>query len=299
MHNINNFLKQNGIVPRKYTILKNSYIITTLDNKTYVIKKKKVDSNLLFDYLYSRGFDFFPKIIASNDNFELFEYIEAVAIPNEQKSIDLINIVSLLHLKTTYMKRVEKDFFKKIYEELYEKLNTLFNYYIDLITLVESEVYMSPASYHLARNISKLFSCLNFCLITLDQWYELVKDKQKVRLVRAHNNLEVDHILNNKLISFDKMKDEIPIYELLNFYKKDHKKLDFQTLYEIYYKKYPLYKDEAYLLSVLISIPDKIVFTKDNFNDCNLISEMFEYIYLTEELATKTIKKENTEIYKD
>ena len=45
----------------------------------------------------------------------------------------------------------------------------------------------------------------------------MVKDKRKVRYVVVHNNLDLDHFLkgkNNYLISWDKSKIDLPIYDL-------------------------------------------------------------------------------------
>ena len=47
------------------------------------------------------------------------EYVEDVNISLEQKALDLIKVVALLHSKTTYFKEVTKDKYKEIYETTY------------------------------------------------------------------------------------------------------------------------------------------------------------------------------------
>lgn len=51
----------------------------------------------------------------------------------------------------------------KIFEETMEKINYIYNYYMDVINIIESKIYMSPSEYLIARNISKIFSCIYFC----------------------------------------------------------------------------------------------------------------------------------------
>lgn len=76
--------------------------------------------------------------------------------------LDLIKLVSLLHNKTTHYKEVDFADYKTIYETLSNNIEYLYSYYNDIITLIETKVYMSPSEYLLARNISKIFGSLNF-----------------------------------------------------------------------------------------------------------------------------------------
>lgn len=41
---------------------------------------------------------------------------------------------------------------------------------------------MSPSEYLIARNISKIFSCIYFCKNEMESWYELVKTKKEKEL---------------------------------------------------------------------------------------------------------------------
>ena len=68
--------------------------------------------------------------------------------------MDLIYLLSLLHSKTTFYREVDIDHNKEIYETTINNLDYLNNYYTNLITSIEKEVYMSPSSYLIARNIN-------------------------------------------------------------------------------------------------------------------------------------------------
>ena len=78
-------------------IYKNSVII---DNE--VVTKKNRNNNLieLFNYLETRNFNNFPKVISSDDREIKTEYIEQKDYHEMTKGVELIKTISLLHYKT-------------------------------------------------------------------------------------------------------------------------------------------------------------------------------------------------------
>ena len=67
----------------------------------------------------------------------------------------------------------------------------------DLINIIDTKVYMSPPEYLLARNISIIFSSLNFCKNKLEEWYKIVNKQDKYRVAVIHNNLNLSHFIKN------------------------------------------------------------------------------------------------------
>lgn len=292
-NNINNILNKHALNPIKYTI-KNNVTIVETDKGHVVFKKKKNDSrnnvNHLYSYLSSRSFNFYPNLINHDDrdDYDMYEYIEEVDTPDEQKALDIINLIGLLHNKTTFYKEVNEDTYKEIYEKIKKELDYLYNYYNDLIIIVERSIYMSPKEYLFARNISKIFSCLTFCNIELDKWLDFVRDNKKQRVVTLHNNLNLDHLIRSNepyLISWDKSKKDIPIYDFYNFYRNHYLDLDFNDLFDEYNTKYPLLEEEKQLLLIMLSIPPKIEFVDNELESCKTIRKQLDYIYKTEELV--------------
>lgn len=277
--------------PNGYKKIGNAIIVNTKENK--LIIKKKINENNIFEYLNSRSFRYYPKIIDENDNYRITEYIEEIEYPEEQKVIDMINLVSLLHNKTTFYKEVDEDDYKKIYEDIQGNIEYLNSYYIDIITIIESKVYMSPSEYLLARNISKLFASLNYCKNELDKWLEIIESKKKQRFVVLHNNLNLEHYIRNDnsyLISWDKSKIDIPIFDLYKLYKKYALIFDFETILKEYEKNYPLLKEELLLFFILISLPDKIEFTNNEYENTKIVSKKIDMIYKTEKLIEEYSK---------
>lgn len=288
MHKINEILKKYDLHPRKYKKNKKATYIETEDEK-YIIKEKTKDNKYIYDYLKSRNFDYLPKILNENDEYQITKYIEGYNVPNEQKIIDLINLVSLLHNKTTHFKEITEDNYKEIYEDLHNNIEHMQSYYEDLITIIETKVYMSPCEYLIARNITKIFQTLYFSKKELDNWYELVKEKRKQRLVVLHNNLELDHFISNEkkyLISWDKSKIGIPIFDIYKLYKKHALEFDFSELLKLYEKNYPLLEEERKLLFILMLIPQKLNLNKSEYENTKEVGKMIDYIYKTEMLIS-------------
>lgn len=288
MYEVNQLLRKYDLKPKSYQKI-GKIILVTSDKGKYVVREKNNKNKQIFEYLKSRNFDYYPRILNNDDNYEIMEYINEIEIPKQQKALDMIDLISLLHSKTTYYQEIDIEDYKKIYEDINNNIEYLFGYYNDLITIIESKVYMSPSEYLLARNISIVFESLNFCKNKIDDWYELVKNLKKQRNVVLHNNLEINHFLrndNNYLISWDKAKIDLPIFDLYKLYRNHSLDFDFETLLKKYERIYPLLEDEKKLLFILITLPDKIEFDDNEYNMCKKISKFVDNIYKTKDLVS-------------
>lgn len=296
MRELNELLKKYELKPYKYQKLGKANLIETNHGK-YIVKEKLRDTNpTIFTYLDARSFPYYPQIISDpDDDYVITEYQESIDMPDEQKMLDMIDLVTLLHNKTTHYREVDEADYKKIYEDISNNIDYLKSYYMDLITVIESRVYMSPSEYLLARNISKIFSALNFCSNELEKWLELVKSKRKQRFVVLHNHLELDHFIRNKnayLISWDKSKIDLPIFDLYKLYKKHGLDYDFDSILKYYEKNYPLLEEERKLFFILISLPDKIEWIPSEYETCKKVSRQIDSLFKTEALLSPYYTKD-------
>ncbi len=293
MKQINDILKKYQIKPHRYIKSGKTTIVDTEIGR-FAIKKNNKDKKI-FDYLRSRSFNYYPRTISDeNEEYEIAEYIENLDYPNEQKMLDLINLISLLHSKTTHYKEVDFEDYKQIYEDIKNNIEYLESYYNDIITLIESHIYMSPSEYLLARNISRIFISLNYCKEEVENWYALIKDKTKQRVVVLHNNLDLSHFIKNDnsyLISWDKAKIGIPIFDLYILYKRHALDFDFSEILKQYEQNYPLQKDERKLFFILIALPPKIEFDKSTYEQTKEISNEMDIMYKTEKLISPYYSK--------
>ena len=269
-----------NIKPKSIKKIGSASIITT-DDKKYVMKKvnRKIDP---FDYLLTRNFNNFPKVYSSiKDEVELTDYIEEKNTPTEQKLEDLVYLTSILHTKTTYYKTVDEDYQKNIYESILKKIEDMYEYYNNLQNIIELEVYMSPANYLLVRNISIIYLALRKSREYIEKWYEIITETNKVRLAYIHGNLEKNHLIEGNdlyLISWDKSRIDLPIYDLETLYRKNYLDTGLNSILEIYQSKYPLKKEEYYLLMSILLIPEKIDFNQAEYPKTKQVTHLILYI---------------------
>jgi hypothetical protein len=281
--------------PYRYTIKGKSTILETTCGD-FIIKPKNKDINELYTYLTNRGFMNYPKIIdSSRDEVNVFEYVEDIKLPKEQKCDDLIEIIASLHNKTSYFKEVSEDKFKSIYEDIKSNISYLSNYYNTLYEIGFNEVYASPSNYIFMRNYFKINAALEYANSELDNWYSLVTNETKIRVCLIHNNLELNHLLNNKLISWDNYMIDTPVIDIVKLYKNEWKNINFSEILERYIYKFPLLDYEKKLLFILISMPPQIKKSNNEFEKCKVISEVMDYVFKTEELIRPYNTKQEEE----
>ena len=296
MRKYNELLNKYELKPNKYKIIGKVMVIET-DKGKFVLKEKKRNvNNHIFKYLESRSFDYYPKVYSDvYDDYEVSEFVDEIEQPPEQKIQDLIEIVSLLHNKTTHYKEANEDDYKQIYEDILNNINYLEGYYNDILEVIEGHVFMSPSEYLFARNSSKLFGSLNFCKKEIEEWFDIVKTKRKQRFVVLHNNLDLSHFIKNKnyyLLNWEKSKIGMPVFDLYKLYKRHALDFDFLSLLKQYEKNYPLLEEERKLLFILISLPEKQDFNGDELNLCMKISKKIDYTYKTELLLSPYYSKD-------
>lgn len=285
---MNNYVRkiasEYNIPINKITIKNNTRII---DDKIVLKKKKNNDLNNVYKYLKSRSFDYFPEPITIDNLYEVYPFLEDTYEPSEQKATDIMHLLGLLHSKTTFYREIDIDKNKEIYENISDELEYLNNFYNDLITIIEKEVYMSPSGYLIARNINIIFGSIYYAKHNLEEWYKKIDNNKNERVVNIHNNISLDHYIKNEkpyLISWNKSRIDSPIYDLLSFYKNHYLDFDFDDLFHFYESGYPLKEDERLLLFTYMAIPYKIEIISDEYEMCIKINKMIEYLYKTSNL---------------
>ena len=293
MKEISELLKKKDIRALGYEKIGNVVIANT--NKGKVVLKVNKNKDYIFNYLSTRNFDYYPEIL-EKDNYVISKYVEDIDIPKEQKIIDLIDLVSLMHSKTTHYKETTEDEYKKIYEDLSNNFEYLYEYYNDIISIIDEKVFMSPSEYLMARNISFIFKSIEIGKNYVDNWLENINDLNKIRKTVVHNNLELSHFIRNNreyLISWDKSKIDIPIFDLYNLYNKHFDDFNFYELLKRYEQTYPLKKYELELFFILIIMPSKIEFNDNEYNMCIKISNEIDRLYKSNMLIEEYKKSIN------
>ena len=282
--------------PYRYTIKSNVTIAESTSGK-FVIKKQNKDLFTLFNYLNNRGFENFPKIVQNYRNEEnVFEFIEEDPIPEEQKLIDLADLLASLHNKTVYYKKTSLDDFKEVYDAVSNNISYLSSYFEAMFLNICKEEFVSPSNYLFARNYYKVRQSLSFCKEELDEWYDLVKENDKTRVAVVHNNLSLEHFIynqrNSALISWDNYQIDTPVMDFVHLYQKEYLNHDFSAFIEKYFNHFELLESERKLLFILISLPMHFELQENEFNNTKIVKANMYYIYCTEKLIGPYYPKE-------
>jgi len=282
MKKINDLLKKYNIKANRY-YKKGKSIIIESDIKKVI----KVNKTNIYEYLSYRNFNNYPNIIIDS-GYEISDYIDEIEIPREQKMIDLINVISTLHKKTTFYKKISDYNIEEIYDDIKKQINESRIFYDRMIYEAETSIYMRPSLYLLARNISFIYNMLNICDKNIELWFENIKKIDKVRVSIIHNNLSLEHFINNNLISWDNARISLPIFDLYKLYKETYNEYDWKELLDIYSNNYPLKEEELFLFNTLIGIPLLFNMTEIEMDNVKEVNNKLNYLKLTYKFISET-----------
>lgn len=273
--------------PIKVTIKKNVEILESTSG-CFVLKEKKRNIRELYDYLTSRSFLFFPSLVDdSREGVNIFSYVSDTPMPIEQKGVDFIKVVALLHQKTTYYKDVSNDEFKKIYDDILSQIDYLTFFYENTYEESFKSVYPSPSEYFLLTHISKILASLKFAKNELENWYQLVSNSTRYRVCQIHNHLSLEHFRKSEkdyLISWEESRKDSPVMDLVKFYQETYFDLNFEAVLKEYFNICPWSEEEKKLFFIVISIPKKFDEKASEFERVKNIRNVLDYIYKTENL---------------
>jgi len=126
---------------------------------------------------------------------------------------------------------------------------------------------------------------------------ERINGLNKMRVTIVHNNLDLSHYIRSDkpyLLSWDKSKIDIPIFDLYNLYNHHFMDFDFFELLKRYESVYPLKNYELELFFILITMPSKIEFNNNEYEMCVKISNEIDRLYksnaLIEEYKKSIVK---------
>lgn len=277
----NDILERYNLRVNKLKVRGKVKIIDT-NKGTFAVKKVSTNKKNIYDYLNTREFYNYPKVINNlEDDIEITEYIDDTIVPVEQREEDLLYLIGLLHNKTSFYKEMSLDEVKKIYEEYSSRFYYIENYYLDLQNIIEKEEFMSPSNYLLIRNISKVYYLLYLGKNYLEKWFSIVKDHRKIRSCLIHGNIKSNHIIENSslyLISWDNARVDLPINDLYDFYRSNYKNVDFKRMIDIYRLKSNLNMDEELFLKFRLSLVDKISFVDSEIEKMESVYNLISYV---------------------
>ncbi len=273
----------------KYSYIDGDRVIETEKGKFFITPRCNNKSDM-FRYLEQKDFPFFlPMENSDREPYEVYSYVED-DMNFDDKAIDLVHILSLLHIKTTTYQEVVMDSVKELYEGISAEIESLEKYYHELQDEMETHVYMAPDEYLFLRNISILYENLHRSREYLESWYQLKKDATRERVVFLHMQPSLATFIDRKtpyFVHWDLSRKGYVVYDFLYFYKKDYIAVEMESLFQIYQSKYRFTRDEEYLFFCLVLLDEKITFDLGCYENIIFIQKKFFYAFKAREFVLK------------
>lgn len=277
----------------KYTYLKDIRVLSFDDEKVLIKRKKKYDIEKIYKYLDDHNVTSYLRPFKVTEEELYFNYLDKRNLDNDEVAKHLVYALSDLQNKTTVYKEVDKDKLKEKYDEFNRKINYLEEYYFTLQDLVENKVYMAPSEYLFIRNVSIIYSALNYAKSLVESWYKIMREKTRERYVYAHGKCELNHFIaatNDYFISLEKAHLAKPAEDFIHFFKSNCMDTDMISNFRLYQHRYH-YKEEEYLyLLINITIPLKIDIYPSSLDKCVELGVFFDKLKLTSEFVLKNEK---------
>lgn len=277
----------------KYTYLKDIKIIDYNDDKILIKRKKRYDIDKIYKYLDDHNVNNYLPPLKITDKELYFNYLNQKELDNDEVAKHLVYALSDLQNKTTIYKEIDKDKLKEEYDNFNNRVNYLENYYFTMQELIENKVYMSPSEYLFIRNVSIIYSALNYSKSLVESWYKIMKNKKRERYVYAHGKCELSHFItstNDYFISLEKAHLARPPYDFINFFKKNYNDTDMISNFRLYQHRYHYNEEECLYFLINITIPEKIDIYPSSLNKCLELTNFFDRLKITSEFILKNEK---------
>lgn len=209
---------------------------TIIDGKVY--KKGNNELERLFNYLNSRDFINHPEITIENELYS-YDYLPDLSLNRDDMYLDMAEIIAKLHNNTSYNKKISPTYISDLYQKFKDNCNYYSNYFNDYFDEHIKTKFYSPSEYIILRNYTLINNYFNITSGLIEKWFQINKDKTTIRHSIIHNNVSIDHFINNSpsyLISWDHFKDDIPFYDIVKLYKTDFQKYDMISMLKCYFE---------------------------------------------------------------
>ncbi len=279
---------------KKYTY-KKDLVYLNVDGENIIIKPKKCyNLDKIYKYLDDHDINSYLRPIEINDHQVIFKELEKTSLNDDELAKRLIYNLALWQNKTTSYVPLDLDKVKEIYEKHIKELNFLYAYYHDLQDMIEMKVYMHPSEYLYIRNVSYIYSALNYARHLLDEWYQKITKTTTIREVYCHGKCELSHFLGNDngyFISLENAHLGSPVEDFLHFYNQDFEKVDMFSTFHFYQHKYPFKEEEKLYFYFSIVIPRMIDIYPSSLNKCTELVKFYDQIKKTSQFISENKEK--------
>ena len=130
--------------------------------------------------------------------------------------------------------------------------------------------------------------------IKISEKNNIEDSKKEIEQELGKLSAQLEYIKGSKecLISRDNYKIDTPVLDIVNLYKKEYLKMNFEEILARYMRDFPLLESERTLLFILIALPPKIEKENTEILRCREIEKKLDYVFKTENLLRPYYAKE-------
>ena len=263
----------------KYTLISDNKIIKTEEGTFFIKPKKRYDIEQVYKYLSDHYVTNYLRPFQIREDKIIYPYLEESTLSLDERAKKLVYNLSLWHNKTTIHSEVDLDDLKERYEKEKEQLRFLWSYYHDLQDMVESKVYMLSTEYLFIRNVSIIYQALMFGEHTLENWYNLMKEKKTRRQVYCHGSCSLDHFLpndNGYFIRLEQAHIGEVTEDIVNLLINSYDLIDLYSTYHFYQHKYPFTKEEELFFKLKVTMPSVVEIYPSNLKKSKELLHFFD-----------------------
>lgn len=244
--------------------------LLSFNNVKYIIKKVNIKTKNIYDFLASQKVSnvMFPikQFIFENELYFAYNFINDYDYPKEKKIYDLINVVHELHQKTGFTVRLNDSNFKYFYR-IYKNLDRIFQTLEMLVRECETSQNKSDFEWIILSKYYIFLSTKKIMYQIQKKIHKYLDNHGNVTYALNHGNLNLNHFLQKKLVSFDNgytgifVSDFAKLYVSLDdidgtWFKEIEGKINSyeNDFFKMYFKFLVLY---IYIINLRISSFDK------------------------------------------
>ncbi|MCM3002669.1 spore coat protein YsxE [Priestia koreensis] len=277
-----NFIEDYGKVKKIYTD-RGVYALKELDDPTL----RSLSFIQSIQRLYQKGFMQMVPVYRTVDgqytvqNGSQTFYLMPWLVNDQKEERDiryhkLFQELANMHALSSHEVKVTEDDIKKHYDQLTTAWDQRKEELENFIGECEKRIYMSPFELSFCTFYQDAVKAIDFGRGKLDDWYEQVKEKEKMRLVTIHGKLSPKHFVydnngNGYFINLEKSKAASPIYDLVSFYSRSNRTYPIPSMesydwFTTYQQHFKLTGDEMLLLHSYLAFPESVYRAISNYN---------------------------------
>ena len=241
----------------KQEALTNLVTLLSFKEGKLILKKVNKKTKNIYDFLASQkvGNVLYPikKFSFENDIYFIYNYVNSYEYPSEKKIFDLIDCVHELHKKTGFTVRLNDLNFKYFYR-IYKNLDRIFQTLEMLVRECEERVVKTDFDWIILSKYNILLNVKKIMYPMQRKIHKYLDNHGNCIYALNHGNLNLNHFIQKKLISFDNgytgifVSDYAKLYVSLDdiegmWFKEIEDKLNSygNDFYKLYFKFLVLY----------------------------------------------------------